>query len=354
MVKGLRELGHKVTVVTPFNSGDKDCLTVPNAAIARGQAAVVGAAAVRPSALTALKNWLRTWLLWPDADIRWARDVVDAVKQAKVTPDWIITTSPPESTHYAGYALSQDLGAKWLAEFRDTWTLSPHRPVLERSALRRRLEQRLARKWLAQANAITAVSDFVMDELRRYAAADTPSLTIGHFSDAPRTVMALPEDRFNLVHTGGFTLSDRRRTLAPLLTVIDAAGRSDITLHLAGRLTEAELAEVKASPVDIRYLGPVPLDEARALQAGADALILYTPPNSHALPGKYAEYVMTGKPILYLGGGSWLDLVEEGVSIEPLEIGLPDSTKGQRLTGLQAKSYESAGEKISDFLATIR
>lgn len=357
MTQALRRAGHKVTVITPFAQDHPDHIAVPHPVLTRedvdpdsrapdgqapdGQASVLATQpekiqAKKPTLQTRLRNGLRTWLLWPDPEIRWARRAAYALIEAKPDLDWLITTNPPESLHVVGPSIQRALDCRWVAEFRDTWTVAPHRVVLVRSGVRRVLERQIARRALRRVDAVTAVSDAVMAEVA-VLAPNRPQLIIGHFSDAPPAPEELSTAELNIVHSGGFELSDRRRKLTDALDALDAAAarRPDrhFRLHIGGPLSAAEQSLLQDrgddAPVAVTAYGPVSLTRSRALQAGADALLLHTPADSHALPGKYAEYRQARKPIVYLGGGSWMSLVDDPDMLIPVAEGLARLEKGQ-------------------------
>jgi hypothetical protein len=98
------------------------------------------------------------------------------------------------------------------------------------------------------------------------------------------------------------------------------AARPHIRLHILGRLTAEE--QILCEQIDwIIPHSPQPLNISRAMQAGANALLLATPPDSHALPGKFAEYAMTGRPVIAIGGGSWRSLLPGGYTLcEPRDL----------------------------------
>lgn len=312
-----------------------------------------------------IRSLARNWLLWPDPDIRWARRALAQLESSDLSVDWVMTTSPPESLHLIGPMLKLSLGCKWVAEFRDTWTVAPHRAVLTQSWLRRSIERHLARRCLRAADAVTGVSEAVLSEVRNYVLADTPECIIDHFSNAPPAPAKLPDNDLNIVHSGGFTLSDRRRELSDALDVFDSASieRSDhrIHLHIVGPLSPAEQETLdarcddEATKAKVTAHGEVSLNRSRALQAGADALLLHTPSSSHALPGKYAEYRQTRLPILYLGGGDWLSLVDAPDYLQPLYAGLLALQKGARVsdTCLPGFSSDDAASKLSSFLTNL-
>lgn len=353
--RGLRELGHKVTIVTPFILEDKDSICVPNAA---AQAHLEHASlrpkptSDAPTMMSRAKGVLRDWVYWPDNNINWVRDVIRSLKARDLKPDWIFTTSPPESVHLAGAKLARHFQVPWLAELRDTWVETPHRSILERSGFRRRVERYIARRNLQHATAVTAVSEAVLKEARNYVRDGLPETIIPHFSEHASQAYSFDPARLNLVHTGGFTLSDRRRLLPTLLTALEEVSRQrpNLTFHIAGPLTSAEYDLIKATSIDVQIHGSVSLEKSRALQAGADGLLLYTPANSHALPGKYAEYRAAGKPILYLGGGDWMNLVESQFALRPLVEGGAALTKGETCPSTEEFFYQEATLQLLELM----
>lgn len=364
LVKALRAQGVRVTVVSAFkNTADPDHICVAHPVF--GDAPPTHPArATTPARPTPLRDMVRQWLLWPDPEIRWCRKAAAAVMGADLKPDWLMTTSPPEASHVVGAQLAKALDLPWIAEFRDTWIATPHRKILETSPLRAAVERGIARRALARATVIVGVSEAVLGEIRNYAPQDVPALEIGHFSVAPARATSLPQNALNLVHTGGFSLSDRGRQIGPLLKAVEQAAQKrqqntgeSVHLHLAGRLTPEEKNAAQAvNGCEVSVYGEMPLEDAQALQAGADALILYTPPDSHALPGKYAEYRHAGRPILYLGGGSWLDLVDDPGAIMKLEDNLPSLERGARegAPDVAALSADHAASQLLDVLKSIK
>ena len=362
LTRALRGLGHRVTLVTPFQNADfEDHLYVPHPIQHIGNPL----SSTKPQSLSLkmkIRTLLRQWLLWPDPEIRWASRVKAELLAANYQPDWVMTTSPPESLHVIGSEVAKSFGCHWITECRDTWFLNPHRDILEASALRRFFERRIARKAFARLTAVTAVSEAVMNDIRSVIPAQTPELLIGHFSTAlpdDKKVegrIKLPRKDINLVHSGGFSLSDRRRKLEPLLQALKRSKRTDLHLHIAGRLTEKERELSMANyPFKVSLHGQVTLEQSQALQTDADALLLITPDESHALPGKYAEYLLAGRPILFSGGGDWLSLVDDVSTLSPLELGLETVKKASERSVIPASAltHEDAAKKLVKFLENI-
>ena len=362
--QALRELSHTVTVVTPFERKgvDEDHIYVPHPIENIGQPMRSNDQS-RWTINPRFRSILRQWLLWPDPDIRWARRVRRRLQNESIEVDWLITTSPPESIHVIGRNIAAALKSKWLAECRDTWFLNPHRDILENSWIRRVLERRIAKKAFNGLDAITAVSDAVMGDIRHLIPQGTPEAIIGHFSapmagsDVVEDRLSMPKQDINLVHSGGFSLSDRQRKLAPLLQSLTQANRPELHLHIAGRLSPEEITLVNADYMfKVSWHGQVTLEQSRALQIDSDALLLITPEDSHALPGKFAEYVLAKRPILFSGGGDWLKLVKDKNILTSLEHGLRTISKDTPSIdpGDAAFTHLEAGKDLIAFLNKIQ
>lgn len=305
LAEGLRDRGWRVHVASPAApAGFPDWIETPHPAGRRGEESA--GANPGPSVSAQTKTRLRHILYWPDADMRWAFSARDAVSRAGVKPGWLMTTSPPESAHLAGFLLKAPLGARWLAEMRDSWIAEPLRPELHESALRRALERRLARTLLSRADAVAAVSPFIADEAQSLSG--KRASVVGHFARPSATRHTFDRPGPNLLHAGRFTLSHPDRRLDAVLDAFAiAAGQlPDARLHLVGLLTEEERAAAQAHALNSRIIlhGEVPHDRALAMQQAADGLILYQPDIS-ALPGKLSEYLLARAPILVVGEGPW-------------------------------------------------
>jgi len=278
--KGLRRAGHTVHVVSPYVQEDSQT-DIYIAHPTRGDEMYNIPAQEPDFTELKIKQRLREWVLWPDPEIRWHKLVTQTVKRRVDSADWLITSSPPESAHAIGKKLAKALGAHWCAELRDSWT-----------------------HWLKTAIAVTSVNRAITAEAKTLAP-QALAKCIPHFSEPFLGVPAeLPTETFNLVHAGGFTRSDRQRSLSVLLKELHPImkSRPNLQLHLMGPLSFEEADLLNNTDINVTYHGWVSLSKSRALQAAADALLLYTPfHGTEALPGKYAEYSNMRKPIIYIG-----------------------------------------------------
>ncbi len=304
---------------------------------------------------------LRLWHHFPDPDIEWARRVLSHFEANPRSFDWVITTSPPESLHRVGHTLAAHCGARWLVELRDSWVINSHREYVR--GVRSIVERIAAKLWLRRATAIIAVDPFIAKEAHQLSG--RPVITVRHFSEPlvkAGNANSWPDDGFDLVHAGGFSLSDRRRDLNALTNRLDqlsaqrvSHGLQPIRLHILGRLTEEEAAFVEirnqasVAQIGIKAYGPVSLSESHRLQGLADGLLLYAPEGSVALPGKYSEYALAGRPIYFSGPDIVRKLAASPELLCPLDD-LVTSAVGE--TGRVDTTYR-ADNVVSQFLDQI-
>jgi glycosyltransferase involved in cell wall biosynthesis len=229
--------------------------------------------------------------------------------------DAVITSSPPESVHLVGRALARR-GVAWVADIRDAWNFEPLRPPFP-TALQRRLDERLERRWLKSAGAVVCVSRPAAEDLRSRLGIEPLLIPNGWdpdlagMEDGSRATELLDPDRVSLVYTGRFGSYGRDprplvRALAELASD-DPEAAARIELVVAGPLTddEAELMRRDVSPARIVAAGTLSRERALALQRGADALLLVASPRRSQLANiKLFEYLAAGRPIVALAAGT--------------------------------------------------
>jgi glycosyltransferase involved in cell wall biosynthesis len=251
---------------------------------------------------------VRDLTLWPDPDIVWCETLVEAVLATGWKPDWVISTSPPESIHIAGQRLAYRTSAKWAADFRDLWLQSPHRR--ERLRPHRKIgETALAKVLLRKADLVTAVDPVVAAEVSRLGADNVHVLP--HFvASVKPAAVKLPKDTLNVVHAGSIALSDPEADIRDMLHPFENARKSNLqlSLHLVGRLRDDEAEAARTSPAAeaISIRGHVPLSEALSFMAAADALIFVASAKMHVPPSKIVDYLMFDTPVIACGSGPWL------------------------------------------------
>jgi glycosyltransferase involved in cell wall biosynthesis len=325
MVKYLRRAGHRVTVLTTSAYGEQPGETdvVRTVDLQRLRARLRGHDRIqgmfesdtysgRPHVLSRVLVPEPLLAAWAPFAVRRARRL-----QADLGFDCVITSSPPESAHLVGRALARR-GVPWLADVRDAWNFEPLRPRFP-TAAQRRLDERLERSLLGEADAVTVVSRPVADDLRERVGVDSLLVPNGWDPDlAPENgggpggaTSLLDPGRVSLLYTGRF--GSYGRDPAPLVRALRDLAASEpgvagrLELAVAGPVTDAELRLLgsNVSPARISLLGALPRAEALRLQRQADALLLLAARERSQLANlKLFEYLAAGRPILALAAGT--------------------------------------------------
>jgi glycosyltransferase involved in cell wall biosynthesis len=326
MAKWLRRLGHRVTVLTTSAYGELDGPeeqeVVRSHDLQRVRARLHGRDRVdalfdsdtysgHPHVLSKVVVPEPLVVAW--APFAWR----DALRlNARRRFDCVITSSPPESVHFVGRALRRR-GVPWVADLRDGWTFEPIRPEFP-TALQRRFDERLERRWLGDADAVVCVSRPAVEDLRERLGLEPelipngwdPDL-VGEGDDAEAADRLLDPQRTSLVYTGRFGSYGRDPTA--LLDALGSLARehpdaaAKLELVVAGPLTDAEagLMQIDVSPARIVVAGTLDRATALALQRRADALLLLASARrTQLLNFKLFEYLAAGPPILALAGGT--------------------------------------------------
>ena len=326
MAKWLRRLGHRVTVLTTSAYGelgtDRDEGVVRTKDLQRVRARLHGhdrVDALFDSDTYSGRPHLLSKLIVPEPlVIAWAPYAYREAQRlnARERFDCVITSSPPESVHFVGRALRRR-DVPWVADLRDGWTFEPIRPGFP-TRLQRRYDERLERRWLADADAVVAVSRPAANDLRSRLGLDPELVPNGWDPDldtepSPTDVgkRLLDPDRISLVYTGRF--GSYGRDPAGLVEALRTLARdhpeaaAKLELVVAGPLTEDEVALLgtDVSPARIVIAGTLDRTGALALQRAADGLLLVASSRrTQLLNFKVFEYLAAGHPILALAAGT--------------------------------------------------
>lgn len=264
----------------------------------------------------------------PDRHLGWATAVwLELLNQHRASPfDAVFTTSFPWSTHHVGHVAKRELGLRWVSDFRDPWTLN--------------YEARGWSRWrkLAHRRSESAVyreSDFVVlntpgnrRDVEGSFDVDTSKLfVIPNGFDADDYSLAGPPPRagagqdalVHLLYLGGLRgdwfEGPLYRAIAKLREIdpesyrrlrVDFVGSDEPVGDLHDQL---ELGDV------CRFHGYRTLSEIGAWIDQADACALLLPSDQKRMgwvPQKTYTYLLSGKPIFYIGpAGSTRDILQE-------------------------------------------
>ena len=219
----------------------------------------------------------------------------------------MLTTSPPSSAHLIGAALERRTGVRFVADVRDSWLANPHRRYERRSVrAKRAVEERIARRVLGRADAITAVTPFIAREAAALAPPTTPVRVVPNGSDFDDFdgLAYTPGARLVVLHAGSFF---GQRSPRPFLEALARARRSarswpasSATCRPADRAWALDLGLGDRLEID----GVPPHRETLAAMKAADVLLLLVPRAGgrglSILSGKVYEYLASERPVLAL------------------------------------------------------
>lgn len=251
-------------------------------------------------------------ILAPDPAVAWA---CRAARHAGVLErardvDLVISSSPPESAHLAAVAVARRCGKRVLIDLRDGWLDEPLKPQLRSSRLRRWREGRMESRVLARADRVLVSSPGWRTLLlrRRPGIAAKVAVLTNAYPDLQAVAADRRGDRLRLIHTGRFTGSRSTQSVDLLLApLFAAAGDRDVPaadIVLRGGLEPDDLqrARVWADRLGARgwSLAIEPSIGRAAMMAelaAADGLLLLAASQA-AVPSKFYEYLVVGRPIL--------------------------------------------------------
>ena len=270
-------------------------------------------------------------LLVPDTSVTWNLTAIPAalriVRQEGI--DVVVTTSPPGSVHLVGAAVQRAAGVRWVADLRDPLVANPQRRA---DSVATRAKQstnaQLARLVARRADAISAVSETIADEMRALEPKG-PLRTIANGCDfddfAGLEYRFAP--RFRITHAGSFF---GRRDPRPFLRAL-ADSRLDAVARFVGdfRTSDADWAATLGLDDRLELVGYASHAQAVELQRDSEALLLLIPDadgrGKGVLSGKVFEYLAAGRPILAVvpPDGAAADLIREtgsGVVVAPDDV----------------------------------
>ena len=275
-------------------------------------------------------------MLVPDENVSWNITAIPAairiVRREGI--DVVITTSPPTSVHLIGAAVKRATGARWIADLRDSITANPHRRFESRLVRAKEATgESVARLVARYADAVTAVTAPIGDELRALGAARVETIANGSDFEDFAGLEYTPGDRFRLTHTGSFF---GKRTPRPILEAL-AGTDADIVARFVGdfRAADREWASALGLGDRLEVHPYLPRRQVLELQRDSEALLLLIPESGGrgraVLSAKVFEYIAAERPILAAVplDGAAADLVREtatGVVVAPDDVdGLRDA-----------------------------
>lgn len=302
---------------------------------------VGGGSTVVKAAGSGWRGGLRTYLArlgnLPDQQVRWSRAArslgLKLARQGRYSVVW--TTSPPVSAHLVGLTLKRELGLKWVADLRDSWTLGPFFDPA--TPFHRLLHRRLERIVVESADALVCATPRMGELYRRFYPDSAEKITVitNGYDEADFIGLdGLPSHPGTVVGHAGTFYGARRPDafLAALETVADErpeAGLRFLEIGTSGLEAEDALGRfARRRPELITRRGNLP--HRRTLEELACCRLLLVvvgnqPGAQTVLTGKLFEYLRLGRPILACcPSGDAADLVRSlgaGPTADPDDAG---------------------------------
>lgn len=334
--------GHEVTVLTtpkkqslsdsPMSFQGFEVLEVPIpclkiwSRLGKRRVDTGAAAACAPPAESAGHSTFRDWIAervgslqrkygvvygvrMPDPLDLWAGAAFKRVRQENW--DLVISTAGPYSVHAPAYKLHKlGLAKKWIADWRDLWVDNHMFPGLAGFRL---IERYLEKRWCAEADAITTVSQPLANVMAEKYGSKVHVISNGFdVSDVERLPVesAFPDDGvLRIVYTGSFYAG--KQNPSPLFKAIaqlaaeSVLSASDIQVLFCGNNANVdEIAKTEGVAEYVKYLGFLPRDQALQLQRDASVLLFLAFESDSAqgiLTGKLFEYIHSGTSIWAVG-----------------------------------------------------
>lgn len=235
----------------------------------------------------------------------WARRAYrKAIELNNKTPfDVVLTSALPIYAHMIGHALRRNGHIPyWIADYGDPWSTSR---TLGQGRLKKAIEMIIEREVLRIVDTITVTTDAALEaflplyEHPERIAVVPMGASYFHMQKSwaapPRTLH--PDDELQLLYPGSFYPTREPDTLFKGLAQVD-----HVRLHIVGRhfidmVGRAEKYGVEEQVTLTPYTTQRQIVE---MQQTVDVLLLTSWPVPEQLSGKFYEYLMTNKPILYV------------------------------------------------------
>jgi glycosyltransferase involved in cell wall biosynthesis len=274
--------------------------------------------------ITALKRWLLAFCSLPDQEMDW---LVPAVLQGRrLIKDkhltHMITTGPPNTCHLIGLALKYPTGIRWVADFRDAWTMQgmgAKSPTMSHTnSVTNFVEARMIRWVMEKSDLILSVTQPITEQKRKEHPYLEPNkivtLTNGFdpsdFVDLGVTRSAPSPVLFS--YLGSFY---GPRTPQPFLRVLKSllddgmVKPGDVRVRFVGQVKDAGgrcvvemVRDLKLDEI-VSIEPPVPRVDALRLSLKSHVALILTEDWPQALTSKLFDALASGATILNIGSG---------------------------------------------------
>ena len=294
--------------------------------------------------LAALRSAYTLVLNWPDEMIGWLPYGLAAGRRMTRdwTPDLVFASGPPFTTFLIAFGVAKMAGVPWVLEFRDRWSDDPYYPP---PGWVTRLNTWVEAFLIRRAAGLVTVSEPWAETYRARYGKEVATIYNGFDDPSPSEVQPGPpaDGPLRLVYTGW--IYPGRRDPSPVMEAIELLGVGPDVLRLEFYGTAEEHVRPLARMFGIEdqvFLYPeIAHKEAIRIQRNADVLLMMqwdNPKEQGNIPGKFFEYLGSGRPILVLG----------------LEDGVPATFVRERSAGFYGRAPSVIADQLREWISMKR
>lgn len=269
----------------------------------------------KPSFFQKISRAIRGNFYIPDARKGWVkyafRKASEIIQEQEIT--LVITTSPPNSSHFIGKKLKEKFGIKWIADFRDPWSEIYYNKQLYRFKWAQKKDEKYEREILSTADFVLTIGPSMKDHLIKRGFINPDKIDYiynGYDQDVFESLVPQKDnEKFVITHIG--VLGDNQPITSFLAAIKKFLTENKDAVHkikllLVGNVSENNVREIKEIIPEIAFelKDYVPQQEAIRYMLNSNLLLnsLAVMDNSQMLiSGKLMEYIATGNPIICLG-----------------------------------------------------
>lgn len=280
--------------------------------------------------LSKVSRFIRGNFFIPDARKGWNKFAYRAAKQviSEKNIDVVITTGPPHSTHLVGLRLKNELGVKWVADFRDPWTGIYYYDEMLHTHWAASKDQKMEQEVLLHADVVLSVCESNLEGIRKLAPGSAKNklrLFTNGFDKADfKGKIPKVDSHIQIGYTG--TLANSYAP-EPLLKALKKLSQSmNFRLKVAGRISPEVMQFIRDIGLNEKmdFVGYVSHEDAVKILRESHLLLHILPNialNAQGTTGKLFDYIGSGTPILNVGpkSGDSASIIAESNAGETFE-----------------------------------
>jgi hypothetical protein len=261
-----------------------------------------------PNLIGKILQYIRANYFIPDARKYWIHPSVKYLKaylkENKV--DAIITSGPPHSLHLIGKQLKQELGVKWISDFRDPWTEIDYFEQLPLTKKSREKHFQLEKEVLENSDTVLVIGKTMKEKFAAFSK-NVKVVTNGFDSDLKFEVQKL-DTKFTITHIGLMNADRNPISFWKAISELSSENKefaNDVSIKIVGKVAQEVKDSIQKYAINnVDFEGYLSHDEVRKFQQKSQVLLVAVNNVKSAkgiITGKIFEYLQAKRPILAIG-----------------------------------------------------